>query len=135
MLIKTYDLGAYVLDGSEQYQWMVESDAGRKLESRSIRFPDSLLSFLYLDVDELESSFRKIHDDLWQLTLTHEQRFVDSIFSELEELAARHIYFEEYCVDYKWRVSHAKLYDNYTGDVLRVQMAGAMPGAMRRIQL
>ena len=135
MLIKTYDLGAYVLDGSERYQWMVESDAGRKLESKSIRFPDSLLSFLYLDVDELESSFRKIHDDLWQLTLTHEQRFVDSIFSELEELAARHIYFEEYCVDYKWRVSHAKLYDNYTGDVLRVQMAGAMPGAMRRIQL
>ena len=127
MLIKTYDLGAYVLDGSERYQWMVETDAGRKLESKSIRFPDSLLSFLYLDVDELEPLFRSLHDDLLHLALSHEQRYVDGIFSTLDALAVRHTYFEEFCVDYKWRVSHAKLHDDYSEDVLRVQMAGAMP--------
>ena len=36
--------------------------------------------------------------------------------------------------DYKWRVSRAALFGDYTEDVLRVQMAGAMPVAMRRIQ-
>ena len=134
MLIKTYDLGVYVLDGSERYQWMVESVAGRKLESKSIRFPDSLLSFLYLDVDELEPLFRSLHDDLLHLARSHEQRCVDSIFSTLDALAVRHTYFEEFCVDYKWRVSYAKLNNDYSENVLHTQAAGAMPGAMRRIQ-
>ena len=134
MLITTYDYGSFVLDGSERYQWTLQSGARKKQGSKSIRFPDSLLSFLYLDVDELEPSFRKIHDELWQLTLTHEERYVDSLFAELNRLAKRHVYFEAFSTDYKWRVSHATLFGDYTEDVLRVQMAGAMPVAMRRIQ-
>lgn len=134
MLITTYDLGAFVLDGDERYQWMLQSGARKKLGSKSIRFPDSLLSFLYLDVDELEPIFRAIHDALLQLMLTHEQKHVDSIFAKLDRLAKRHVYFEEFSMDYKWRVSHAALHDDYTEEVLRVQMAGAMPVAIRRIQ-
>ena len=135
MLITDYDLGAYVLEGRERYFWMKSCAGDKSYGTKTLRFPDSLLSFLYLDVDEIEPSFRRLHDELWQLTLTHEEVYVDSIFAELESLAERHVYFEEFCMDYKWRVSHAKLYDDYTEDVLRVQMAGAMPGAMRRIQL
>ena len=134
MLITTYDYGSFVLDGSEHYRCTLQSGARKKLGSKSIRFPDSLLSFLYLEVDELEPSFRRIHDELWQLTLTHEERYVDSIFAELNRLAKWHVYFEEFSTDYKWRASHATLLGDYTEDVLRAQIAGAMPRAMRRIQ-
>lgn len=34
MLITTYDLGAFVLDGSERYQWMLQSGARKKLGSK-----------------------------------------------------------------------------------------------------
>ena len=134
MLITNYDFGAYVLDGKERYFWMTSLAGDKSFGTKTLRFPDSLLSFLYMDVDEIEPSFRKLRDDLWQLTLTQEESYVDSIFAELESLAEKHVYFEELCLDYKWRVSQAKLLGNYTEDVLRLQFIGAFPGAMRTIQ-
>ena len=137
--IMNYDFGAYVADGREQYFWeingsRINKDDGKPM-SKALRFPDSLLGFLYMDADEVEPFFQQLYTDLWQFTLTQEQEYVDDAFVVLDELAEKHIYFWELCLDYKWRIAHAKKSGDYSDNILRLQVASAMPGAMRRIQL
>ena len=134
MLITDYDFGAFVRDGKERYFWMTSSAGDKSFGTDTLRFPDSLLSFLYLDVSEVEPAFRKLREDLWQLTLTHEQQYVDSIFAELELLAARHVYFREFSLAYQYRVSQSVLLGDYTENVLQLRQVDTLLGDTQGIQ-
>ena len=134
MLMLGYNYATFVSDGSEKYFREEKYLNDNKVDTKTVRFPDSLLAFLYLDIDAHEPLLKKISDDLWQLTLTKEQSYLESAYAVLDELAVRHTYFEELRIEYRYRAARAVLLDHYTEDILQRQVLISLPGDLRMIQ-
>ena len=71
---------------------------------------------------------------LWQLTTTREKQYVEEVNALLDELELRHIYFQQLALDWRYRLSRAVIFEQYTEDMLPRKYLYALPDTLRRMQ-
>ena len=76
------------------------------------------MSLLYMDLDPIDAIIQKLNDEFWKLAATKEEQHHQNALALLDDLASRHIYFQQFRLDMNCRLTHAKLFNSYTEDVL-----------------
>ena len=130
-----YTFKTYIFNGTEHYAYGEEDARGTTMFSQAVPFPDSLLSLAYMDVGTVEPIIRKLNDALWQLALTKDRQYQQSAYALLDELAPRHIYFQQFRLDWKYRLSRAMIFEQFTEDVLPRKYLYGLPDMLRRMQV
>ena len=130
-----YTFKTYIFNGTEHYAYGEEDARGTTMFSQAVPFPDSLLSLAYMDVGTVEPIIRKLNDALWQLALTKDRQYQQSAYALLDELALRHIYFQQFRLDWKYRLSRAMIFEQFTEDVLPRKYLYGLPDMLRRMQV
>ena len=70
----------------------------RRVED-TFSFPDNLLSFLYLNYEEIEPIIEAAKEAQRRLFETHEERYAKELDDHMNNLAKKHIYFEYVRID------------------------------------
>ncbi len=130
----SYDFKTYIADGNEFYGMAIKNLDSQEYQEKQVPFPGSLLSFLDLDMEALTPAFKKISDNLWSLTLTHDEKFAREAIAELDKLGASHIYFTHLRLDWTWRVAQAQALGNYSENLLQRNSLLRMAEELKRMQ-
>lgn len=130
----SYEFKTYLSNGREHYFSARRDLDNVPVSKRSEEFPQSLISFLYLDMEPLEPVFKQISDGLWSLTLTGENRFAEEAKVRLASLSLQHVYFEFVCLDWSWRIDRAGMLEDYTENLLHRQELLDMAGNLKQMQ-
>ncbi len=130
----SYDFKTYIADGNEFYGMAIKNLDSQEYQEKQVPFPGSLLSFLDLDMEALAPAFKKISDNLWSLTLTHDEKFAREAIVELDKLGASHIYFTHLRLDWTWRVAQAQALGNYSENLLQRNSLLRMAEELKRMQ-
>lgn len=122
-----------IIDGQEQYSFARSSKNGQAIETISQAFPEGLLSFLNLDMDELEPLFSAMTGQLRSWADTEEKEYVKEFLRSLDTLAQQHIYFELFNIEWTSRIQETQ-----PADILRRQWrkcrVADMPKELRGMQ-
>lgn len=103
-----YIFKAYIANGREWFEYGEgEISRCRKIK-RDFPFPESLLKLLYLDARALEPAAKRIEKALLNLHQSKEERYVQEVLANLDELASAHIYLELLRLDWRCRLQKAK---------------------------
>lgn len=129
-----YTFKTYISGGAEYYVYGEEYADDSTMTSRTIPFPDSLLSLVDMNVSTVEPIIQKLNDDLWQLALTQDKQYVQSAYALLDELAPHHIYFQQFRLDLKYRISRAVMFGQYTEDILPRKYLYGLPETLQGMQ-
>ena len=129
-----YTFKTYIFGGVEHYVYGEAYADDTVISSQAVTFPDSLLSLAYMDIDTVEPIIQKLNDALWQLTLTQEQQYQQIACTLLDELAPYHIYFQQFRLDWKYRISRAMIFGQFTEDILPRKYLYELPETLRRMQ-
>ena len=122
-----------IIDGQEQYSFARSSKNGQAIETISQAFPEGLLSFLNLDMDELEPLFSAMTGQLRSWADIGEKEYVKEFLRSLDTLAQQHIYFELFNMEWTSRIQETQ-----PADILRRQWrkcrVADMPKELRGMQ-
>lgn len=129
-----YTFKTYLTDGVEHYDCSEEYGDDKIMHTQSIAFPNSLLALVYMDIDTVEPLIQDLNEALWQLACTHEGRYRQNAYALLDELALRHIYFQQLRLDLKYRISRAVILEQYTEDILPRKYLYDLPRMLRQMQ-
>ena len=109
--------------------------AGHKhISTQTIPFPNSLITFLYMDMDTAAPLLQKAADALNALIQTRDTEYARKTLAALNSLAKLHIYFEFLRQDWQDRISTAQELDSYTEQLLNSSSLRDIPENMRFIQ-
>ena len=92
------------------------------------------MSLLYMDLDPIDAIIQKLNDEFWKLAATKEEQHHQNALALLDDLASRHIYFQQFRLDMNCRLTHAKLFNSYTEDVLPRAYLYHLPEKLRQMQ-
>ena len=96
-----YVFKTYIQNGEEHYIY----GTGEDLTEKVVPFPDSLVSFLSLDINEMIPLFRWAASACDSLYSTMEWSHADELLGALEEAARKHIYFMPLYLEWSQRLS------------------------------
>ena len=130
----SFQFETYIADGAEHYSYGADYGKGMVQTSKTVSFPESLLSLVDMNIDEIEPAIRQLNEVLWQLTTTREKQYVEEVNALLDELELRHIYFQQLALDWRYRLSRAVIFEQYTEDMLPRKYLYALPDTLRRMQ-
>mgnify|MGYP003274365569 FL=1 len=114
----SFQFETYIADGAEHYSYGADYGKGMVQTSKTVSFPESLLSLVDMNIDEIEPAIRQLNEVLWQLTTTREKQYAEEVNALLDELELRHIYFQQLALDWRYRLSRAVIFEQYTEDML-----------------
>ncbi len=114
-----YTFKTYIANGREYYEYSVdaltwlersacESSGQPTLIKKDFPFPESLLSLLYLDTDNLDLLVKQIDKAIREFLPTKDERYVHEALEGLDELARVHVYFELVRLEWRWRFAELK---------------------------
>ena len=101
----SFQFETYIADGAEHYSYGADYGKGMVQTSKTVSFPESLLSLVDMNIDEIEPAIRQLNEVLWQLTTTREKQYAEEVNALLDELELRHIYFQQLALDWRYRLS------------------------------
>ena len=130
----SFQFETYIADGAEHYSYGADYGKGMVQTSKTVSFPESLLSLVDMNIDEIEPAIRQLNEVLCQLTTTREKQYAEEVNALLDELALRHIYFQQLALDWRYRLSRAMIFEQYTEDMLPRKYLYALPDTLRRMQ-
>ena len=130
----SFQFETYIADGAEHYNYGADYGKGMVQTSKTVSFPESLLSLVDMNIDEIEPAIRQLNEVLWQLTTTREKQYAEEVNALLDELELRHIYFQQLALDWRYRLSRAVIFEQYTEDMLPRKYLYALPDTLRRMQ-
>ena len=130
----SFQFETYIADGAEHYSYGADYGKGMVQTSKTVSFPESLLSLVDMNIDEIEPAIRQLNEVLWQLTTTREKQYAEEVNALLDELELRHIYFQQLALDWRYRLSRAVIFEQYTEDMLPRKYLYALPDTLRRMQ-
>ena len=123
---------AAIVEGNEVY---IFEEAGHQQPTvKSIPFPNSLITFSYMDMDSAAPLFQKAADAFTALIRTHSEKDSREGLSALNALAERHIFFEPLRQDWRDRISTVRTLDRYTENELRPAALRRLPENLKLIQ-
>ena len=87
-----------------------------------------------MELDPIDAIIQKLNDEFWKLAATKEEQHHQNALALLDDLASRHIYFQQFRLDMNCRLTHAKLFNSYTEDVLPRAYLYHLPEKLRQMQ-
>lgn len=129
-----YTFKTYIAHEQEHYLYSEQTLGEAVAFSETVPFPESLMSLLYMDLDPIEAIIQKLNDEFWKLAVTKEEQHHQNALALLDDLASRHIYFQQFRLDMNCRLTHAKLFNSYTEDVLPRAYLYHLPEKLRQMQ-
>ncbi len=114
-----YTFKTYIFNGWEHYEYSVDALTGSEraaLHSSEVScvikkdflFPESLLSFLYLDIGKYELQFAQVGHTLRELIRTKNTDCARRALLQIEELSSAHVYFELLYLEWRGRLREAE---------------------------
>lgn len=129
-----YTFKTYIFGGVEHYVYGEKYADDTVISSQAVTFPNNLLSLVYMDINTVEPLIQKLNDVLCHLTLTQDKQYRQIAYAPLDELAPYHIYFQQFRLDWKYRISRAVIFRQFTEDVLPRKYLYALPETLRCMQ-
>ena len=102
-----YQFKTCITKGRELYAFVEEELNDRRMSTRSESFPESLLSFLYLDIEQMRPTFRRLSDGVRRVISEKSREESDRVYQLFCDLADAHVYFELLRLDWKLRLDRA----------------------------
>lgn len=122
-----------IINGQEHYAFAGTNENGHAIETKSQAFPEGLLSFLDLDIAEIEPLFSAMAEQLKFWADTGEKGYMEEFLHSLDALAQQHIYFELFSAEWAGCIQQTQ-----PADILRRQWrkckVGDMPKQFRDMQ-
>lgn len=106
-----------------------------QMSTKSAAFPESLLSFLYLDVEQLRPIFRRLSDGVRRVISEKSREESDQVYQLLCDLTDVHVYFDLLRLDWKFRLDRVR-YMGYElpQNFLQVEYLDEMPNRLLVLQ-
>ena len=97
-----------IIDGQERYAFATIDENGQMTEMPAQMFPESLLSFMDIDMSRVSELFSAMNDCIISLPDIADTKYLDKLLYILEALAQQHIYFELFRLDWTGRIRQAQ---------------------------
>ena len=130
-----YQFKTCITNGRELYAFVEEELNDRRMSTRTEAFPESLLSFLHLDVEQLRPVFQRLSDGVRRVIAEKSREESEQVYGLFCELAGSHAYFELLRLNWKYRLDRAR-YTSYEfpQNFLQVECLDEMPDRLSGLQ-
>lgn len=130
-----YQFKTCIMKGRELYAFVEEELNGRWMSMRSETFPESLLSFLYLDIEQMRPAFRRLSDGVRRVISEKSREESDRVYQLFCDLTDVHVYFELLRLDWKLRLDCARYMGcEFPQNFLQVKYLDEMPDRLLTLQ-
>ena len=130
-----YQFKTCITNGRELYAFVEEELNDRRMSTRSETFPESLVSFLYLDVEQLRTVFQCLSDGVRKVITEKSREESEQVYGLFCELADYHVYFELLRLDWKFRLDRAWYMGyEFPQNFLQVEYLDEMPDKLLVLQ-
>ena len=131
-----YELKTCITNGVELYGFVQEEPNGQRMMStRNAEFPESLLSFLYFDIEWMRPAFQRLADGVRKVITERSREESDRVCEVLAGMANHHPYFVLLFLDWKYHLDRAwYLSYEFPQNYLQVEYLDEMPDNLKRLQ-
>ena len=102
-----YQFKTCITNDRELYVYLEEELNDRWISTRNETFPESLSSFLYLDVEQLRPVFQRLSNGVRRVITEKNREESEQVYKLFCDLAGFHAYFELLRLDWKYRLDRA----------------------------
>ena len=131
-----YEFKTCISDGMELYGFVQEEPNGQRIMStRNARFPESLLSFLDFDIEQIRLAFQPLADGVRKVIAKKSREESDRVCQMFAGLTNYHPYFVLLFLDWRYRLDRAwYLGYEFPQNYLQVEYLDEMPDNLERLQ-
>lgn len=130
-----YQFKTCITNGKELYAFVEEELNDRWMSTRNAVFPESLLSFLYLDMEQVRPAFRRLSDGVRRVIAEKNREESDRVYQLFCDLTDVHIYFELLRLEWKLRLDRAWYMGyEFPQNFLQVEYLDEMPDRLLALQ-
>ena len=130
-----YQFKTCITNGKELYAFVEEELNDRWMSTRNAVFPESLLSFLYLDMEQVRLAFRRLSDGVRRVIAEKNREESDRVYKLFCDLSNVHVYFGLLRLDWKFRLDRAWYMGyEFPQNFLQVEYLDEMPDNLERLQ-
>ncbi len=130
-----YQFKTCITNGKELYAFVEEELNDRWMSTRNAVFPESLLSFLYLDMEQVRLAFRRLSDGVRRVIAEKNREESDRVYKLFCDLSNVHVYFELLRLDWKFRLDRAWYMGyEFPQNFLQVEYLDEMPDRLLALQ-
>lgn len=130
-----YQFKTCITNGKELYAFVEEELNDRWMSTRNAMFPESLISFLYLDMEQMRPTLRRLSDGVRRVISEKSREESDRVYRLFCDLADVHVYFELLHLDWKFRLDRARYMGyEFPQNFLQVEYLDEMPDRLLTLQ-
>ena len=131
-----YEFKTCISEGVELHGFMQEEPNGQRVMStRNARFPESLLSFLDFDIEQIRLAFQPLADGVRKVIAEKSREESDRVCQMFAGLTNYHPYFVLLFLDWRYRLDRAwYLGYEFPQNYLQVEYLDEMPDNLERLQ-
>lgn len=130
-----YQFKTCITNGKELYAFVEEELNDRWMSTRNAVFPESLLSFLYLDMEQVRLAFRRLSDGVRRVIAEKNREESDRVYKLFCDLSNVHVYFGLLRLDWKFRLDRAWYMGyEFPQNFLQVEYLDEMPDRLLALQ-
>ena len=130
-----YQFKTCITNGKELYAFVEEELNDRWMSTRNAVFPESLLSFLYLDMEQVRLAFRRLSDGVRRVIAEKNREESDRVYKLFCDLSNVHVYFGLLRLDWKFRLDRAWYMGyEFPQNFLQVEYLDEMPDRLLTLQ-
>lgn len=130
-----YQFKTCITNGKELYAFVEKELNDRWMSTRNAVFPESLISFLYLDIEQMRPAFRRLSDGVRRVISEKSRVESDRVYQLFCELAEYHVYFELLRLEWKLRLDRARYMGyEFPQNFLQVEYLDEIPDKLLTLQ-
>ena len=130
-----YQFKICITNGKELYAFVEEELNDHRMSTRNAVFPESLISFLYLDMEQMRPAFRRLSDGVRRVIVEKNREESDRVYQLFCDLSNVHVYFELLRLEWKLRLDRAWYMGyEFPQNFLQVEYLDEMPDRLLALQ-
>ena len=130
-----YQFKTCITNGKELYAFVEEELNDHWMSTRNAVFPESLISFLYLDMEQMRPTLRRLSDGVRRVISEKSRVESDRVYQLFCDLANVHVYFELLRLEWKFRLDRARYMGyEFPQNFLQVEYLDEMPDRLLTLQ-
>ena len=130
-----YQFKTCITNGGELYAFVEEELNDRWMSTRNAVFPESLISFLYLDMEQMRPAFQRLSDGVSRVIAKKSREESDRVYQLFCDSTDVHIYFELLRLEWKLRLDRAWYMGyEFPQNFLQVEYLDEMPDKLLALQ-
>lgn len=130
-----YQFKTCITNGKELYAFVEEELNDRWMSTRNAVFPESLISFLYLDVGQMKPAFHHLSDGVRRVIAEKNREESERVYQLFCDLSNAHVYFELLRLEWKLRLDRAWYMGyEFPQNFLQVEYLDELPDRLLTLQ-